>query len=492
METATEPPKPFAAGKSLLAVLLIATALRLFHLSHRGLWTDEFKTLHAIRQPVGAMARECAAQSHLPTYFLILKAWVAVFGDGEFMLRLPSALAGIAAAGFVFLAALRAWGRRAALFAALLFIMNQRALWAAQEARPYAFTMLAGAGALWALFGAVDRSGARRWIGFGLWSLAGVLFHPLYVLIAFGEAAVVAFWRARSRRWRAWQLAAAAIALAAIIAAYLWFARPGSNANVFAARGWPGADTILNGFAEILFGKFDDGYGDSMKYVFIGLTLLVAGAAWHGSARGESETAAPPRDAQVRAFWLAAAGTFSLYIAFILISGFYRRLPENTRYFSLGSGAAAMLAGAALANLRFGRLRCLLFAGMVVLLVPPNVRWHRSLGDGAREAVRLVAGKRGADEPVFICNDTEAGVMAQYYNLGAEPIGVSRTAGDGAAVEQIVAAGAEGKPGFWIILYKDRASPLVDAAEAWGKERGLSREGKWKFDEAKVYHFAAK
>lgn len=71
-------------------------------------------------------------------YFLLLKAWAAVFGASELSLRAPSLLASAAAARGVYLLGARLAGREAGVLAALVFAVSGAAVGHACEARAYA------------------------------------------------------------------------------------------------------------------------------------------------------------------------------------------------------------------------------------------------------------------------------------------------------------------------------------------------------------------
>ena len=59
----------------LLAATLAALGVRLFRLDYRGMWTDEFHTLHAILLPWRELIFERMRAGHLPTYFILMKLW---------------------------------------------------------------------------------------------------------------------------------------------------------------------------------------------------------------------------------------------------------------------------------------------------------------------------------------------------------------------------------------------------------------------------------
>ncbi len=88
---------------------------------------------------------------HPPLYYLLLHGWQRLLGDGAAMVRLPSALLGIAAIPVLYWAGRIFVGRRAAMVAATLLAVSPFHVRYGQEARMYALMALLGALMLWAL-----------------------------------------------------------------------------------------------------------------------------------------------------------------------------------------------------------------------------------------------------------------------------------------------------------------------------------------------------
>jgi hypothetical protein len=130
-------------------LLLLAFWLRLHRLGADSLWTDEIASIGFARLPWTTLFGPIAAlEPTPPTYYVLLKAWIALIPVGEFTLRLPSAIAGAAAVPLVFLFAHRAFGWQAGLLAGLLLALAPMQVALAQNARVYAFVLLAFAAGL--------------------------------------------------------------------------------------------------------------------------------------------------------------------------------------------------------------------------------------------------------------------------------------------------------------------------------------------------------
>lgn len=80
--------------------------------------------------------------SHPPGYQTLLYWWMNAFGKSDFIIRLPSAIAGIASVFFVYQAGKRIFSKEAGLFAAMLLAGSFPAVYYSQEARAYSLLLL--------------------------------------------------------------------------------------------------------------------------------------------------------------------------------------------------------------------------------------------------------------------------------------------------------------------------------------------------------------
>lgn len=169
---------------ALIAVVALGAVLRLVGLGASALWYDEAFSLSMARLPLLDMVRAAALDFNPPLWEMI--AWVStrLFGANEIGLRLPAAIASIAAlvvAGRWVKVIAPHWG----YFGLATLAILPYQLWMAQDGRVYAvMSLLYLAGAWFALRG--------RWLGFTaclgllLYShLPGAIFAaPLVVLAA--------------------------------------------------------------------------------------------------------------------------------------------------------------------------------------------------------------------------------------------------------------------------------------------------------------------
>ena len=221
------------ASWPLLAILAIASFARFHAIGREPLWIDEGYSWWDARQSFAhlwSLVPQC--DPHPPLYFLLLKGWIALFGDSAAALRTPSALFGIASTAVVYAAGRevdRTTGRGIAWVAALLFALAPFQIYFSNEARPYALLCF---GAALILLGArrvavSDVRAASRdrallgWIALGLGATivlwANNTSALLIASLAVGLVLVYFFDRERTLRWRI-----KPAVIAAFVVALLW------------------------------------------------------------------------------------------------------------------------------------------------------------------------------------------------------------------------------------------------------------------------------
>ena len=152
----------------LIAILVVATWLRVYNLDGSSLWSDEGNTWALLSRSFGQIARDAAADIHPPGYYWLLKVWTNIFGTSVNGMRSFSVLAGVAVVFVVYGIGKRLDAHESAriswlaLLAALLSALNPLQIYYGQEARMYMLLALAGTGLFWALLGLVAQDDILR------------------------------------------------------------------------------------------------------------------------------------------------------------------------------------------------------------------------------------------------------------------------------------------------------------------------------------------
>lgn len=204
----------------LLVVLLIGTGLRFYQLGHESLWTDELLTLEFVTRWSGVdlLVNLPQAQPHLPVYYLLLDAWVAVAGTSETALRAPSAVFGILAILAMYSVGARLLGHEAGLLAAVLLAVSPFHIRFSQEVRMYSLLVLLTLVSVYGLLRVRDQTSRWTIAGFAVSTILLVYTHVFAVFVVAAEALYVAVRVLRSERGelRTWAGAFTPVAVALV------------------------------------------------------------------------------------------------------------------------------------------------------------------------------------------------------------------------------------------------------------------------------------
>ena len=199
-------------------VLPAATTLAfcLFGVTWPALWRDEISTWWATTlRPVDLARLLRNVDVVTAPYYVMMKAWVAIAGDSVLALRLPSALAMAGTAAVLSVLGRRLFSVGVGITAGMLFAVLPTVSRFGQEARGYAFTLLAATLATLLLVDVWERPGWLRWLGYAAAVTLLGWSHVFAGMTLLGHlAGVVAWsWRRPNRRAGAWLVAVALGAL---------------------------------------------------------------------------------------------------------------------------------------------------------------------------------------------------------------------------------------------------------------------------------------
>ena len=200
----------------LAVATVLAAALRLPFLGHQSLWFDETYTRAILAEhTLGGLWRHIrATESTPPLYYLLAKLSTDVAGArSAAAMRLPSALALIAAVPVAYLALRRLVGVPGALAAAAIVAVNPNIVSFATDARSYGLFVLAALLSVWGFSALIERPSPRRYAAWALASVACLWTHYFGAFLVAGEVLILLFLLRHS--WRAtlaWSLAVAAAA----------------------------------------------------------------------------------------------------------------------------------------------------------------------------------------------------------------------------------------------------------------------------------------
>lgn len=413
-----------------------------------GLWADEFATwgMTTVSWSAGLKVLRWV-DAVIGPYYGLMKAWTDAFGNSDVSLRIPSVIAMALAAALVGAIGNRVYGMRVGLLAGAVFAVLPGASRFAQEARPYAFTVLGAAVATYALV-RILQGGRFRWFAAytaGI-ALLGVA-HVIALLLIAAHAWVIL---ARRRdRWFWFGLAAFIGILPAAPLLYLGQTQKSQVA-------WIGSFYLTpEAFLET-------GFGNAWVAVTIGVMALFALALRYPSSIFTAWAVVP----------LVALLGLSEYMPLLL-----------PRYLMFTLPAFALLAGTALS--RPHSLAAIAGVALVAgLAVPVHLEMRQEDGHGDathRLASVITDGYRPGDAIVYAEGDAFVGsgwlprdTVAHYVPSARRPrdvfmIAPPRTDGTLLAKECPQAACVPEilPPRFWVL----RLGYLNDAVQGVGEEK---------------------
>jgi uncharacterized membrane protein len=169
------------AWLALLALVLLAFALRVYRMDAQSLWYDEGVTAQVASQGLVELTRWTADDIQPPLYYYMVAGWMRLAGRSEWALRFLSAFFSALTVPLLYALGRLLFNRRAGLLAALLAMVSPLYIYYAQEARMYTMLTFLGALAGYLLLRILreTRTAHRRWLwgGFALTSIAALYTH---------------------------------------------------------------------------------------------------------------------------------------------------------------------------------------------------------------------------------------------------------------------------------------------------------------------------
>jgi mannosyltransferase len=270
----------------LAALVVLAAALRFSTLGLQSFWYDEAYTpVHVLHTSLSATLRAMVHSENTPPLWYVIE-WLdyRLLGSGEFALRLPSALAGVATVAVAWAIGHELAGRSAAIVTAALVAVNPLFVWYSQEARAYGLFVLTAALALLCFLRAERRptptdrrSTDRRSASMAAFAASGVLallshYFAVFLLIP------MVLWLLAGRATRRAALPAAGALLIAGLALLPLISAQGGHGTQWIGR-WPISERL-----EAIPQYFLTGY--SAAPLGHGVELLVALVVLAGAGLG--------------------------------------------------------------------------------------------------------------------------------------------------------------------------------------------------------------
>ncbi|MEM8801634.1 MAG: glycosyltransferase family 39 protein [Pseudomonadota bacterium] len=144
-----------------LAAMVITGAVIRLSLINVGLWRDESSSyFNSVLDGASAFwDRLIFSELNPPAYYLMLHEWMALFGDGDTAIKMPSLIFGVLMIPSVYFLGRAVGSPSAGLIAAAFATVSHEVIYYSQEARPYT---LSGVLAIWSTIFAINSFQAER------------------------------------------------------------------------------------------------------------------------------------------------------------------------------------------------------------------------------------------------------------------------------------------------------------------------------------------
>lgn len=411
-------PALMVAGATV-GLIVISTYLRTRAIGS-SLWVDEGLTVgishHALSQ-IPSLLREDGSP---PLYYLLLHAWMSVFGDREARVHALSLVFALLCIPVSLWAAWSVFGRRAGAIAALLFAVAPFLTDYGQEARMYSLVVLLGliTSTAWVQAFVLER---RRYLPLFSVALAAMLYtHAWSDFFALGAVAGLGPLLRRSARRRALTIDA----LLAFAGAGVLFA-PWLPTLLYTARhtGAPWADHPSLSTLRVDFTRLIGGDGVvAVLLLGVGCGLAAcrtrdrphltkrSGQGWpRWEDLGDFFSPRSRPAAAMMSLLLIAAVTMAVGVGFSEVSRAY-----TYRYLGVLLAPLLLLAAGALSRARGVGLAALLIAVVSSLGVPPTARLQNRSNVG--RVTRQVSGVLSSGD--LVLSDQPEQVATLRYYLG--------------------------------------------------------------------------
>lgn len=166
-------------------ILLLSAAVRLYGLDSFGMWFDEAYSYLLAQEPISRIVELARVDNTPPVYHIILRWWIKLGAESDFMVRLPSVVFGVLSVWMAYLLGKYLFDKRTAVYSALICAFSFQLVHFSQEARMYSLQTLLGLLSTYYFVKALD-SGKLSHLT--IWAAANILgfYTQLFSLFLFG------------------------------------------------------------------------------------------------------------------------------------------------------------------------------------------------------------------------------------------------------------------------------------------------------------------
>ncbi|MBI4363368.1 MAG: glycosyltransferase family 39 protein, partial [Candidatus Doudnabacteria bacterium] len=182
-------------------ILIVGAALRFYHNTSIALWHDEAFSALYLKYSWAEMMHRIALDVHPPLYYIILRLYAYVFGDGLFSLRLLSIIFGLLTIYAGYLLVKKIWNNENwALLSALALALNPFQIQYSLEARMYTMGTFLALISCYLLVKALKTNQKKHWILYAVAVAAAVYTHYYLVFTVAAQGLYVVYLMIKERK----------------------------------------------------------------------------------------------------------------------------------------------------------------------------------------------------------------------------------------------------------------------------------------------------
>lgn len=188
---------------AIFILVIIAACLTLLNIGEKSYWLDETYSVSFVNGSWADLWQIVSTrEANMSIYYVMLKVWVWVFGDGEKATRTLSAIMGIGAVLMTYRIGCRLFSRQVGLASGLLLASNAFFLQYAQETRGYTLTLLLVAVAFYLFIDAVENQRNRGFVALGIANALVLYSHFVGFFAIIAQALSLLFLPPGRIRWK--------------------------------------------------------------------------------------------------------------------------------------------------------------------------------------------------------------------------------------------------------------------------------------------------
>ncbi len=186
-------PSHIAVSLSLGILVLLAFALRAFHLGAQDIWWDEARNIFTASRQLAEIASAPELDIHPPLYFYLMHFWMALTGTSEFAVRFFSLWFGVALVPLLYRLGTYMQNRPVGWWAAFFIALAPILVDEAQQTRMYTLLLFLSTLSVYWLLRALNSDRRVYWLCYSLTAAAGFYAHYSFVYILAAENAYLVY-----------------------------------------------------------------------------------------------------------------------------------------------------------------------------------------------------------------------------------------------------------------------------------------------------------